>query len=445
MASNIDSNKGDINTLQDDVSDINDKVDLLNITEQHNLDDTKNRVGNIIIDAQNPTSGLTGFNVKSGATPLNADQVDQTNTTNKFATQPQLNKVNHLTVSESVNLNTVNTKTGFITANAQGAGDPGIVELECAGSASIVTLLNVGETDSFKKLTAGERNNKLDQINGDPHGGGIMSFTVKSGSTPLNADQVDDSSTTKKFTDSTGNTKLGYINIGTSGITSLTNDDGATVSLDIFDDLIAEARGGQTGEKVLTVGSDGHFSEVADGTASQVLRTDGSGTLSFASQTFPVACLSARVTASATNVYYYGSSSFGWSYPIWSSISFNDQQGNPYALNVIDDYAHCGIMATQDYTSFTVRGTIRNDSSNDNLKVGLFKVASPNGSSSTMVLTEIESQAITVSTIDRHYDVNFTSTSGCSAGELLFLGINRTAGSYTTRYINFSISILGTL
>lgn len=445
QVSQIDVNKDDVDDLQDDVTNISSKVDLISISQQHNLDDTKNRAGNIIIDAQNPTSGLTGFNVKSGATPLNADQVDQTNTTNKFATQVQINKVNHLTVSESVNLNTVNTKTGFITANAQGAGDPGIVELECAGTASIVTLLNVGETSSFKKLTAGERSNKLDHISGDPHGGGIMSFTVKSGSTPLNADQVDDSSTTKKFTDSTGNTKLSYINIGTTGITGFTNDDGATVSLDIFDELMAEQRGGQTGEKIVTVGSDGHFSEVADGTASQVLRTDGSGTLSFASQTFPVACVSGRVTTAFQGVYYYGSSSFGWNYPIWQSINFNNNTGNPYARNVIDDYAHCGIVCPMGLKNLRVYGTVRNDSGTENIILFLGKVAPPNGSSSTMVLTELGTSTVTVSTRDRHYDVDFSTTGAVAAGELIFIGIGRASTTSGTRYINFSLSIQGTL
>ena len=71
-----------------------------------------------------------------------------------------------------------------------------------------------------------------------------------------------------------------------------------------------------------------------------------------ASLQVPIVSISARVTAQSTNAYYYGSSSFGWNYPIWSSISFNNQQENPYALQVIDDYAHCGIVASQSYTSF---------------------------------------------------------------------------------------------
>ena len=62
-----------------------------------------------------------------------------------------------------------------------------------------------------------------------------------------------------------------------------------------------------------------------------------------------------------------------------------------------------------------------------------------------MTLTELDTQAITVSNQDRQQDVDFTTSSGCIAGQLIFLGIARTAGTYTTRYVNFSISILGTL
>ena len=477
QVSDIDNNKGDIDTLQDDVSDINNKVDLISISQQHNLDDTKNRVGNIIIDAQNPTSGLVGFNVKSGSTPLNADQVDQTNTTNKFATQVQLNKVNHLTVSESVNLNTVNTKTGFITVNPSGAGDPGIIELECAGTATIVTLLNVGETSSFKKLTASERTNKLNNISGDSTG--ISTFTVKSGSTPLNADQVDDASTTKKFTNASGVRKLGYLvehadedrietlKVGTSTSEAdvnlfhlhsalLSDNDQCTVS-GVYQSACQAIRGayrlpdpdsdrsGQTGERVVTIDADGDFQEVTDGTKSQVLSTSGAGVLTFTSLTFPVACVSGRVTTAYQNVYYYGSSSFGWNYPIWQSINFNNQTGNPYARNVIDDYAHCGIVCPMGLKNLRVYGTVRNDSGTENIILFLGKVAPPNGSSSSMVLTELGTSTVTVSTTDRHYNVDFSTTGAVAAGDLIFIGIGRASTASGTRYINFSLSIQGTL
>ena len=204
----------------------------------------------------------------------------------------------------------------------------------------------------------------------------------------------------------------------------------------------AQNRTGQTGEKVLTIDDAGAFQEVTDGTVNQVLTTNGSGVVSFSSQLVQLASLSARVTTFYLNNYYYGNSSYGWNYPIWSGITFNNTQGNPYARQIADDYAHCGILVTHDMSSVQVTGTIRNDSSSDNLGVILIKASRPNGSASNMVGTEVGSTTVTVGTQDRHYNFTFTGTS-VDRGELLFLGINRTAGSQTTRYVNFTATIVG--
>lgn len=201
-------------------------------------------------------------------------------------------------------------------------------------------------------------------------------------------------------------------------------------------------RTGQTGEKVVTIDDAGQFQEVTDGTKNQVLTTDGSGVVSFASQLVQLASLSARVTTFYLNNYYYGNSSYGWNYPIWSSITFNNAKGNPYARQISDDYAHCGILVTHDMSSVQVTGSIRNDSSSDDLGVILIKASRPNGSASNMVGTEVGSTTVTVGHQDRHYNFTFTGTS-VDRGELLFLGINRTAGSQTTRYVNFTATIVG--
>ena len=201
-------------------------------------------------------------------------------------------------------------------------------------------------------------------------------------------------------------------------------------------------RSGQTGNRVMLIDNSGTFQEVTDGSNLQVLTTDGSGALSFAGTRVYIAALSARVSSFVINNYYFGNSSYGWNYPIWSSITFNNAQGNPFALNIADDYAHCGILCTHAMSSVDVTGSIRNDSSTDNLSVILIAADRPNGSSSNMVGTEVGSTDVTITTQDRH--VNFTIDGGSVArGKLLFLGIARTAGSQTTRYINFTATING--
>ena len=209
------------------------------------------------------------------------------------------------------------------------------------------------------------------------------------------------------------------------------------------EELETANRGGQTGNRLVLVNSSGKFTEIADGTAGQFLKTNGSGVLSFTGTEVYIAALSARVSTLYLNNYYYGNSSYGWNYPIWSSITFNNQQGNPYARNIPDDYAHCGILCMHDMSSVDVSGTIRNDSSTDNLNVILMSADRPDGSSSNMVGTVVGSTDVTITTQDRH--VNFSIDGGSVArGKLLFLGISRTAGIQTTRYINFSATINGT-
>lgn len=60
------------------------------------------------------TDGVAKFTVSSGTTPLNADQVDDGSTTNKFATADQLSKVDFLTVTGSVDLDNIESGSGSL-------------------------------------------------------------------------------------------------------------------------------------------------------------------------------------------------------------------------------------------------------------------------------------------------------------------------------------------
>ena len=214
--------------------------------------------------------------------------------------------------------------------------------------------------------------------------------------------------------------------------------------VEAYNDAGAANRSGQTGEKVVTIDDNGAFQEVADGTDGQFLTTDGSGGISFASPTLALASISVRVSTQYTSAYYYGSSAYGFNYPIWSGISFNNTQGNPYALQISDDYAHCGILMPYDCARMDVTGSIRNDSSTDNLSVILCKGSRPNGSASNIVLTSLGETAVTITTQDRHY--NYKVTGGAvSRGELIFLGVRRTAGTTSTRYVQVTATFHATL
>ncbi len=376
------------------ISDIEGKTDLISITQQHNLDTTKDKVGHIQIDG---TNGITSLTIKSGSTPIDADEVSTSGTTNKFATQAQLNKVDYLTVTAATDLNSIRTRSNFILATQQG----------------------------------------------------ITGFTVPSGGQPLESKHIDDSSSDEKFTDADGVQALGHLTSDATGITAIQVS--ASVDIDandvgtFFTGGSGETanRSGVTNKRVLLIGDDGGMEELDAGAKGQYIASGGTTQdPSWSTLKFPLVSLSGRVTTSYANNFYYGSSSYGWNYPIWSGISFNNTAGNPYARKVNDDYAHCGIVAPMRVNNLRVIGTVRNDSGTEDIKVFLGKVDTPNGSSSQMTLTELGETTISVSTVDLHYDVDMTTTGTVNQGDLVFIGIARASTSSGTRYINFSLSIL---
>lgn len=207
----------------------------------------------------------------------------------------------------------------------------------------------------------------------------------------------------------------------------------------------AAARSGYSNSRIVMIDENGGMEEIAPGTKGNYLVSGGTThDPSFNALSVPIASLSGRVSSIYPNSFYYGSSSYGWNYPIWQSITFSDAKGNPYARQISDDYAHCGILCCENYSQIRVRGSIRNDSSTDNLKVMLLQGTPPDGSSSNISLTKLGEEAITISTQDRHYDVDFTTTVEANSGKLLFVGIAKTGGTTTTRYLNFTLTLYGT-
>ena len=438
------------------------------------------------------STGITGFTIQSGATPLRAGDI-LTNPLRTFATNAQLLQIAQNELTASGNTSSVLTNAGNISTNATnitsttavantansrsttnataitaieaktdlititGATDvdnirtttghittdgAGITDFNISGSSQVLQLNNVADTATFVKMQLSERSTKLFHIVGDSTG--IAGFAIKSGATPITADQVTDASSTNKFTTAANNTKLGFITVTQAvDLDAMEQDvDDIAVAIDLTNNGDA-ARSGQTGVEVATFSASGVLGSVSDGTRNQFLKTNGLGVLSFDSLELPLASISARVTTTNSSGFYYGSSSFGFNYPIWGSINFNNISGNPYALKVNDDYAHTGIRLPFNVSAVRVIGSVRNDSGTENIEVGLFFGDSPNGDSGHIDLTEIDTTEVTVSVVDRHYDFEIDTTQIIGKGKLLFLGIRRTATTSGTRYINFTATITG--
>jgi hypothetical protein len=432
----IASNTLTITSHTTSIGDIEDKTDLLTITQQHNLDTTKDKVGHIVIDG---TNGITSLNVKTGSQPLTADEINTTSTTNKFVTQTQLNKVNYLGVSSATNLDTIRTTTGFITATTNG-----ITSIDPAGSAQVLPLDNISDGSNYVRMQVGERTGKLNNIIGDTLG--IAAFAVKSGATPLNADQVTDATTTAKFTDADGVQSLGHITSTASGITSLTTPSGG---LDLDDAAVffagtsggTDNRSGITNDRIATIEPDGGLGELSSGAKGEFLKSGGTtATPAWGTPPYVLASHSARMAMYYTSRYYYGSTIYGWSTETgWSSSQTS-------RTSIADDYAHAGIVAPTDISKLTLVGTIRNDSNAASMKVWLVKGSRPNGSTATTItLTDIGDQAITIAAADRHYNIDLTANNaGISAGDLIFILFERTELPNGTTYVNTSWTLHAT-
>lgn len=181
----------------------------------------------------------------------------------------------------------------------------------------------------------------------------------------------------------------------------------------------------------------------SDGSAGQFLKTDGSGNLSFASASgggsapYVLASSSTRVPMYYANRYYFGSSAYGWDTDTGYSTSQTTDS------SVADDFAHMGIVAPTAISTLKIFATLRNDSSADDVSLYVYKGSRPNGSSSSITLTELIDIDIDV-TQDRHQNADATATSaGISEGDLIFVSFKR-AGSTGTKLINVSYTLHAT-
>ena len=226
--------------------------------------------GRDIVRLNRPLSGLArvfGFDddglinelpLKGDAEIIRATNIAQT-TERKFATETQLNNIasNSLTVSSHTD---------------------SIADIE--NTTDLITVTSATNLDAVRNTT--------DAITINP-AGDITAFTIATGRTVLTADNVDDASTTHKFTTQAGVTKLGHISVSQSVDLDAMETDISTLQseMDVVENALdeanngASARSGQSGVEVATFNSSGVLGSVSDGSKGARLQTSGTGSLSF--------------------------------------------------------------------------------------------------------------------------------------------------------------------
>ena len=175
---------------------------------------------------------------------------------------------------------------------------------------------------------------------------------------------------------------------------------------------------------------------VSDGSADQVLTTNGSGAVSF--QTPAVSkswsmSMGGRYTMNTPNVHYYYSGIYGW--------DFYDLSGAIASFSSIP-YTnwYAGIVIPDDFTTARVVGTIRTDNTED-YTVKLWSAPNPNGSTSSFSPTEIASQSFTGAS-SAPIKIDFSASSlSLSATDVLFLTYLRSTGATTTTRVYVSMTI----
>ena len=174
----------------------------------------------------------------------------------------------------------------------------------------------------------------------------------------------------------------------------------------------------------------------ADGTANQVLQTDGSGAVTFEdltpSKTFTIS-MGGRYTMSTPNEYYFYNGVYGW--------DFYDLSGRtPSFASLSYLVAYAGIVIPYDATEAKVVGTIRTGNTED-YTVELWSAPNPNGSTSSITPTSIASQSFTGAS-GAAVKIDFSATGlSLSSTDLLFLTYYRSTGATTTTRVYVSMTI----
>jgi hypothetical protein len=198
-----------------DADDIDDSATTNKFTTQAEIDKLAGIESGAQVNTVDSVNGATGVVV------LDADDIDDTSTTNKFVTSSDVTKLSNITITQAVDLDTlesdVSANTSKLAGIENGADVTDATNVAAAGAMMTdVALLNdladvSGTPTDGQVLT-------YDSVNGwqpeDGGGGAVDSVNGQTGVVVLDADDIDDSTTTNKFTTQAEIDKLAGIEAG---------------------------------------------------------------------------------------------------------------------------------------------------------------------------------------------------------------------------------------
>jgi hypothetical protein len=153
------------------------------------------------IEAGAEVNTVDSVNTQTGAVVLDADDIDDSATTNKFTTQTDIDKLAGIEAGAEVNtVDSVNSQTGVVVLDADDIDD----------TSTTNKFTTQTDIDKLAGIEAGAEVNTVDSVNG------------ATGTVVLDADDIDDTSTTNKFTNQTDIDKLAGIE-ALADVTDATN------------------------------------------------------------------------------------------------------------------------------------------------------------------------------------------------------------------------------
>jgi hypothetical protein len=211
-----------------DADDIDDSTTTNKFTTQAEIDKLAGIESGAQVNTVDSVNGTTGVVV------LDADDIDDTSTTNKFVTSTDVTKLSNITITQAVDLDTiesdVDANTSKLSGIENGADVTDATNVAAAGAMMTdVALLNdladVSGTPSDGQVLT------YDTVNGwqpeSPGAAPVTSVNTQTGVVVLDADDIDDTSTTNKFTTQSDIDKLAGIEAGAE-VNTVDSVNGAT-------------------------------------------------------------------------------------------------------------------------------------------------------------------------------------------------------------------------
>lgn len=140
---------------------------------------------------------VSSVNTQTGDVVLDADDISDAATTNKFATQAQLDKVNHLTVTQAVDLDTIESDTATNNAKVSYTDSAVDARIALANTTDLAdTPSSLGTAGQVLAVNTGATALEFVDQSG---GGAVTSVNTQTGAVVLDADDISDAATTNKF------------------------------------------------------------------------------------------------------------------------------------------------------------------------------------------------------------------------------------------------------